>query len=86
MANPVTLYCMTTKKKFDVDRPEVVVLKNGRFAYRAMCPTKGKDGRDLYAYKFCSGDAHKAYLEGLTSSDASTKCPSQPESTEHTEE
>ena len=55
---PVTLYCMTTKKKFDVENPEVIVLKNGRFAYRAMCPSKGKDGKDLYAFKFCSSQDH----------------------------
>lgn len=79
----VTLYCMTTKKKFDVDNPEVVILKNGRFAYRAMCPTKGKEGKDLFAYKFCSSEDHKRYTDSLTTSNApSSGCPSQPASTE----
>ena len=79
----VTLYCMTTKKKFDVENPEVVVLKNGRFAYRAMCPSKGKDGKDLFAYKFCSSEDHKRYTDSVTTSDVPTEeCPSPPDSTE----
>ena len=79
----VTLYCMTSKKKFDVVNPPVVVLKNGRFAYRAMCPDKGKDGKDLYAFKFCSAADHKRYES--SNSDGSA-CPSPPESTAPTEE
>ena len=51
---PVTMTCMTTKKKFEVEQPEVVVLKNGRFAFRAECPWEGKNGKKLCAFKFCS--------------------------------
>ena len=46
--------CMTTKKKFDVDEPEVIVLRNGRYAFRAECPWEGKNGKRLVAFKFCS--------------------------------
>lgn len=46
--------CMTTKKKFDVEDPEVVVLRNGRYAFRAECPWEGKNGKKLVAFKFCS--------------------------------
>jgi len=59
---PVTMTCMTTKKKFDVDGPEVVVLANGRFAYRAKCPWTGKNDKELFAYKFCSAAAHTEYV------------------------
>ncbi len=58
----VTMTCMTTKQKFDVDEPEVVVLANGRFAYKAKCPWEGKGGKELWAYKFCSSAAHAAYV------------------------
>ena len=54
----VTMTCMTTKQKFEVEDPPVVVLRNGRFAYRCECPWKGKTGKVLYAYKFCSADAY----------------------------
>ena len=37
---PVTMTCMTTKKKFEVDDPPVVELKNGRYAYR--CGARGR--------------------------------------------
>jgi len=57
----VTMTCMTTKKKFDVDDPEVVVLKNNRYAYRVKCPWQGKNDRDLYAFKFCSAQAYEDY-------------------------
>ena len=30
----VTMTCMTTKQKFDVENPTVVVLSNGRYAYK----------------------------------------------------
>ena len=53
--------CMTTKKKFEVENPEVVVLRNGRFAYRADCPWEGKNGKLLTAFKFCSKEAHSNY-------------------------
>ena len=52
---------MTTKKKFDVEDPEVVVLKNNRYAYRVKCPWQGKNDRDLYAFKFCSAQAYADY-------------------------
>lgn len=55
--------CMTTKKKFDVDEPEVVVLSNGRYAYRADCPWEGKQGKKLTAFKFCSGENYREYIE-----------------------
>ena len=55
--------CMTTKKKFEVENPPVVLLANGRFAYKVECPWKGKNERTLYAFKFCSADAYHRYLE-----------------------
>ena len=60
---PVTMTCMTTKQKFDVEEPDVSVLSNGRFAYRAMCPWKGKEGKDLFAFKFCSAAAYQEFLQ-----------------------
>jgi len=66
MNDRVTMTCMTTKQKFDVDDPEVVVLANGRYAYRAQCPWKGKNDRDLSAFKFCSRAAYERYLERTT--------------------
>lgn len=58
---PVTMTCMTTKKKFEVDDPPVVELKNGRYAYRCECPWEGKNGKKLVAFKFCSKDAFLSY-------------------------
>ena len=57
--------CMTTKQKFEVEPEDapVVVLKNGRFAYRVQCPWEGKSGKVLYAFKFCSAEAHRVYEE-----------------------
>ena len=55
--------CMTTKKKFDVEDPEVVVLNNGRYAYKVMCPWKGKNDKDLYAFKFASVGACTSHRE-----------------------
>ena len=66
---PVTMTCMTTKQKFEVEDPEVVVLKNGRFAYRAECPTLGKGGRTLTAFKFCSRADHEAYQLKIAAGD-----------------
>lgn len=60
---PVEMTCMTTKNKFDVEDPEVVVLRNGRYAYRAVCPWRGKNDKILTAYKFCSTDAYAAYMQ-----------------------
>jgi len=54
--------CMTTKQKFEVQDPPVVVLKNKRYAYRVECPWKSKTGRDLVAYKFCSAAAYERAL------------------------
>ena len=54
--------CMTTKQKFEVDDPEVVQLRNGRFAYRVECPWKGKNERLLTAYKFCSARDFEQYM------------------------
>ena len=61
--------CMTTKQKFDVEDPEVVVLNNGRFAYKAKCPWTGKAGKELYAFKFCSSEAHRMYVAKTTESE-----------------
>ena len=52
---------MTTKQKFEVENPNVVVLSNGRYAYRVKCPWEGKNGKELYAWKFCSLDAYNRY-------------------------
>lgn len=49
--------CMTTKQKFEVSNPPVIVLANGRYAYRVQCPWTGKTGQPLFAFKFCSKDA-----------------------------
>ena len=59
----VTMTCMTTKQKFEVEPEDapVVVLSNGRFAYRVKCPWEGKNGKELYAFKFCSAAAYEAY-------------------------
>jgi len=57
----VTMTCMTTKQKFEVKNPPVVVLANGRYAYRVKCPWEGKNGKELYAFKFCSSAAYQAF-------------------------
>ena len=57
----VAMTCMTTKQKFDVDDPPVVILANGRYAYRVQCPWEGKNGKVLYAFKFCSAAAYRAW-------------------------
>ena len=57
----VTMTCMTTKQKFDVENPPVVVLSNGRYAYKVPCPWKGKNGKDLTAFKFCGSEAYESY-------------------------
>ena len=62
MVKTVTMTCMTTKQKFEVDDPEVVQLRNGRFAYRVECPWKGKNDRVLTAYKFCSARDFEQYM------------------------
>ena len=55
--------CMTRKEKFEVEDPEIIVLANGRFAYRAKCPWEGKNGKELWAYKFCSRTAYETSRE-----------------------
>ena len=57
----VEMTCMTTKKKFEVDNPEVIQLRNGKFAYRVRCPWDGRGGKQLYAFKFASRKAYDAY-------------------------
>ena len=57
----ITMTCMTTKMKFDVVDPEVVVLRNGRYAFKAECPWAGKNGKKLAAFKFCSAQNYKDY-------------------------
>ncbi len=61
MGETVTMTCMTTKKRFDVEDPPVIVLKNGRYAYRAKCPWSGKNDKELFAFKFCSALAYQRY-------------------------
>lgn len=53
--------CMTTKQKFTVEDPDVRVLQNGRYAYRVKCPWEGKNGKELYAFKFCSAEAYRNF-------------------------
>jgi hypothetical protein len=63
---------MTTKKKFEVEDPPVVVLANNRFAYRCKCPWEGKNGKELHAFKFCSKAAYESWVaRAETNSDAS---------------
>jgi hypothetical protein len=72
----VVMTCMTTKQKFDVEDPPVVVLANGRYAYRVPCPWKGKNDKELYAFKFCS---QKAYQDWLTKSEQPGTPPRTPD-------
>ena len=57
----VWMTCMTTKQKFEVEEPDVIVLKNGRYAYKVKCPWQGKNEKDLFAFKFCSAADYEAY-------------------------
>jgi hypothetical protein len=75
---------MTTKTKFEVEGPEVVVLNNGRYAYRAECPWEGKNGKKLTAFKFCSGENHREYVESQESKQISEESAESSES-EHKE-
>jgi hypothetical protein len=59
----VLMKCMTLKKTFECEDPEVVLLKNNRYAYKAMCPWKGKHGNDLFAFKFASSQAYRDYMQ-----------------------
>ena len=62
MGEPVVMTCMTTKQNFTVIDPEVYVLKNGRYAYKAPCPWPGKNGKNLVAFKFCSKEAYENHV------------------------
>jgi hypothetical protein len=57
----IWMTCMTTKRKFEVEEPDVIVLKNGRYAYKVKCPWQGKNEKDLYAFKFCSAANYEAF-------------------------
>ena len=37
----------------------MIVLRNGRYAYRVKCPWEGKNGKQLYAFKFASMEAYR---------------------------
>jgi len=65
---------MTSKKKFEVEDPEVVVLRNGRYAFRAECPWEGKNGKKLIAFKFCSAQNFKDF-ESRKASTSESKHP-----------
>lgn len=67
----VTMMCMSTKQKFEAEDPPVVVLANGRYAYRAECPTPGKDGAKRFAYKFCSKDDYQKFVESIATEEPS---------------
>ena len=64
----VTMTCMTTKRKFEVEDPAVVRLSNGRYAYYAEVPWLGKRGQTLVAYKFASHNAYLDYTERVQES------------------
>ena len=75
---------MTTKQKFDVENPPVVVLANGRYAYRVKCPWEGKAGKELYAFKFCSADAYRKHKASTSEpeqidEDEQIEAPEEPE-------
>jgi hypothetical protein len=77
---------MTTKQKFDVEDPEVIVLRNGRYAYRCECPWEGKGGKKLCAFKFASAAAYQAYQEQSkkdSSEDEQVEAPEEPENSDY---
>jgi hypothetical protein len=83
---------MTTKKKFEAENPTVIVLANGRYAYRVKCPWEGKNGKELYAFKFCSTEAHRRFHEAkaleeadLVPSDEQTERPESPTNSDLTD-
>lgn len=75
----VQMTCMTTKQKFEVENPTVVLLRNNRYAYRVECPWKGKSGQPLYAFKFCSKAAYEAQVKdqetGYESNESDVEIP-----------
>lgn len=73
----VIMTCMTTKNKFDVLNPTVVVLANGRFAYKEKCPWVGKNEKELYAFKFCSAAAYQRYVARTNSEEANPEEPNE---------
>ena len=75
MPEKVTMTCMTTKQKFEVEDPAVVMLANGRYAYRVRCPWDGKNGKELFAFKFCSAAAYKAFHEREESEQEAPESP-----------
>ena len=77
---PVTLTCMTTKQKFEVSDEDatVVVLKNGRYAYRVPCPWKGKNDKELVAFKFCSAEAYRKWQAAQPKDEAQTSDVEEP--------
>ena len=46
-----------------------------RFAYKARCPWEGKENQTLYAYKFCSSDAHDEYEKRVKAAEEETGDP-----------
>ena len=62
----VEFLCLTKKQKFEVERPHAVQLANGRFAYRERCPWDGKNGKELWAFKFCSRADYERSCEETT--------------------
>lgn len=66
-SNMVTMTCLTTKKKFDIENPPVIVLANGRYAYKVLCPWKGKNEKELWSFKFCGKKQYEDYMESQSS-------------------
>ena len=80
-AEVVTMTCMTTKQKFEVNNPHVTVLANGRYAYRVACPWEGKNGKKLTAFKFCS----KLAYQNQCAREEQQEAPESPETPEKQE-
>lgn len=79
----VRMKCMTTKFDFDAsfeDGLEVVVLRNGRYAYKCPVPWKGKNGKDLSAFKFCGKNALEEYQTWLETSEKGPEDATEPKS------
>ena len=78
----VVMTCMTTKQKFDVENPTVVVLRNGRYAFKADCPWEGKNGKKLTAFKFCSAADYQEQCARLLQESAGEVDSAGPEQSE----